>query len=212
MQRAMIVSTIPRLGERSELQPEVFEVFLDSGRGGLHGLLALFPVGRAHVSGFLAVLERVERAKNLVDVPSQVEIVDGLVARRRNQVTTFGKFLDPLADKVLIGSILIMLVQLGWVPAWIAIVIIARELTVTGLRAAAADKGMVIGADKYGKMKTFLQIIALCLLMLHYPWFQLDPVPAGKIMLYIALGMTVFSGANYLYNFYRIWLNEESGG
>jgi CDP-diacylglycerol---glycerol-3-phosphate 3-phosphatidyltransferase len=140
---------------------------------------------------------------------SLTDFVDGFVARRHNQVTNFGKFLDPLADKVLIGSVLIMLVQLGWVPAWIAIIILARELTVTGLRAAAADKGMVIGADKFGKVKTVLQVLALLLLMLHYPWFGYDPVPLGKIMLYIALAMTVFSGGNYLYSFYRNWLHED---
>ena len=142
---------------------------------------------------------------------SLTDLLDGFVARRHNQVTSFGKFLDPLADKVLIGSVLIMLVQLSWVPAWIAIAILARELTVTGLRAAAADKGMVIGADRYGKIKTVLQIIALCLLMLHFPWFGFDPVPPGKIMLYIALAMTVFSGGNYLYSFYRNWLHEDDG-
>ena len=141
---------------------------------------------------------------------SLTDIFDGLVARSRNQVTNFGKFLDPLADKILICSVLIMLVRLKWVPAWIAIVIIGREIAVTGLRAAAADKGMVIAADKFGKIKTILQVVALIPLLLHYPWWGFDPTGTGKVLLYAALFLTVFSGANYLYNFYKNWLKEEN--
>jgi CDP-diacylglycerol--glycerol-3-phosphate 3-phosphatidyltransferase len=140
---------------------------------------------------------------------SLTDMVDGFIARRYNLVSSFGKFLDPLADKLLIGSVLIMLVELNWVYAWVAIIIVCRELMVTGLRAVAADKGLVMAADRYGKMKTILQIVALCPLILHYPWFGVDPVLPGQIVLYIALIMTVFSGGNYLYNFYRNWLDEE---
>lgn len=147
---------------------------------------------------------------------SLTDVLDGLIARRHNLVSTFGKFLDPLADKILISSVLIMLVQLqdetgrSWAPAWVAIIIIGRELMVTGLRGLAADKGMIIAADTFGKIKTILQIVALCPLMLHYPWLGIDVAPLGKIMLYIALAMTVFSGGNYLYSFYYKWLDEES--
>ncbi|MGE4298615.1 MAG: CDP-diacylglycerol--glycerol-3-phosphate 3-phosphatidyltransferase [Desulfovibrionaceae bacterium] len=142
-------------------------------------------------------------------IAAVTDLVDGEIARRRNMVTSFGKFLDPLADKVLIGSVLIMLVQRGWAPGWVAVVIIARELMVTGLRAAAMEKGQVIAADRFGKLKTVLQSMAVAPLTLHEPWFGIDPVPAGEIMLYIALGMTVLSGANYLYGFYRNWLPED---
>lgn len=131
------------------------------------------------------------------------DFLDGLVARRGNMVTTFGKFLDPLADKVLIASVLIMLVHLGWAPAWVVILILVRELTITGLRAAAMEQGLVIAADRFGKMKTVLQILALCPLILHFPWFGFYPGPLGEFLLYIALVMTVFSGANYLVRFYR---------
>jgi len=141
---------------------------------------------------------------------SLTDVFDGLVARSRNQVTNFGKFLDPLADKILICSVLIMLVRLEWVQAWIAIVIISREIAVTGIRAAAADKGMVIAADKFGKVKTILQVMALIPLLLHYPWWGFDPTGIGNILLYAALFLTVFSGANYLYNFYKNWLKEEN--
>ncbi len=140
---------------------------------------------------------------------SLTDLVDGLIARRYNLVTTMGKFLDPLADKLLIASVLIMLVQLGWVSGWIAVLIIGREMTVTGLRAIAAEKGKVIAADRYGKLKTILQIVALCPLILHYSWFGLDPKPIGLILLILALVLTLFSGANYLYNFFRFWTVNE---
>lgn len=141
---------------------------------------------------------------------SLTDLVDGFVARRWNIVTTVGKFLDPLADKLLIGAILIMLVHLGWVEAWICIVIISRELAVTGLRAIAADYGMIIAADSVGKLKTILQIMALCPLTLHYPWFGLDPKPIGTVFLYAALILTVFSGAKYLYDFSQNWIRKET--
>ena len=137
------------------------------------------------------------------------DLLDGHIARRSNMVTSIGKFLDPLADKVLISSVLIMLVQLGWVEAWIAVVIICRDLVVTGLRAIAVDEGVVIAADKFGKIKTVLQMLALIPLMLHYEWFGVRPVPLGEFLLYIALVLTVFSGANYMYKFYQLWSDRH---
>ncbi len=136
---------------------------------------------------------------------SATDWVDGYVARRSGTVTSFGKFLDPLADKVLISSILIMLAQHGWVPGWIVSVIVARELIVTGMRAMAMEQGVVIAADKYGKLKTIAQIFALIPLTLHYEWFGLNPLPLGHILLYIALALSVFSGGNYLYAFRNCW-------
>ena len=134
------------------------------------------------------------------------DMLDGWVARREKQVTRFGKFLDPLADKLLVCSVLVMLTRLAWIPAWVVIVIIGRELLVTGLRAMAADQGVVIAADKYGKLKTILQSIALIFLTIHYELFGISPVLPGKIVLYIALVVTVFSGANYLRVFHTHWL------
>ena len=124
-----------------------------------------------------------------------------MVARRRNLVTTLGKFLDPLADKLLITSLLVMLTRLGWVEAWVAVIIIGREISVTGLRAVAADHGVIIAADKFGKLKTILQMLALCPLVLHYPWYGLDPNPLGNVLLYLALVLTLVSGVNYFYGF-----------
>lgn len=145
-------------------------------------------------------------------VASASDMLDGFVARREGIVTSFGKFLDPLADKLLISSVLVMLTYLGWVPAWITIVIICRELIVTGLRAMAADEGIVIAADKYGKMKTILQMFACAPLIIHEPLFGISMQPIGEILLYIALVLTVFSGGNYLFGFYHNWLHETTNG
>jgi len=137
------------------------------------------------------------------------DLIDGHIARRSNMVTSIGKFLDPLADKVLISSVLIMLVKLGWVEAWIAVVIICRDLVITGLRAIAVDEGVVIAADKFGKLKTILQMLALIPLVLHYGWLGFSPIPLGEFLLYIALALTVFSGANYIYKFCRLWADRR---
>ena len=131
------------------------------------------------------------------------DYADGYIARKYQYVTSMGKFLDPLADKLLISSVLIMLAALGWAPAWVVIVIIARELTVTGLRAIAMDAGLVLAADKFGKLKTVLQIIAIVPITLHYPVFGLNLAPVGLILLYASMVMAVYSGGNYCLYFYR---------
>jgi CDP-diacylglycerol--glycerol-3-phosphate 3-phosphatidyltransferase len=133
------------------------------------------------------------------------DLADGYLARKGNQITSLGKFLDPLADKVLVSSVLIMLVQLDWVDGWIAVVIICRDIMVTGLRAVAADEGMIIAADKYGKLKTVLQLVALEPLILHYSWAGIPLHRIGLFLLYIALVLTVFSGCNYFFSFFRDW-------
>nr|WP_305572047.1 CDP-diacylglycerol--glycerol-3-phosphate 3-phosphatidyltransferase [Humidesulfovibrio sp.] len=140
---------------------------------------------------------------------SLTDMADGYIARRQNLITNLGKFLDPLADKLLISSVLIMLVELGWVAGWIVVVIICRELAVTGMRGVAADKGVVIAADHFGKMKTIAQSLALVPLLAHYPILGLDVALIGTVVLYVALALTVFSGGNYLYNFYKNWLQAE---
>jgi len=141
---------------------------------------------------------------------SVTDIVDGLLARRMGLVTNLGKFLDPLADKLLICSVLIMLVRLGWVEAWVAVLIIGREMAVTGLRAVASDAGIVIAADRFGKLKTIIQSAALCPLILHYPVWGIDPGPFGDMLLYVALGLTIGSGANYMYTFFKNWSPEKA--
>ena len=120
--------------------------------------------------------------------------LDGYIARRREQVTTFGKLMDPLADKLLIVAALISLVSLDRIAAWVAMVIIARELAVTGLRGLAADRGVVIAASWLGKVKTLLQVVAIFALIL------LDPIPVwADVLLYVAVAVTVISGADYFF-------------
>jgi CDP-diacylglycerol--glycerol-3-phosphate 3-phosphatidyltransferase len=139
------------------------------------------------------------------------DFVDGYIARKEHQVTNFGKFLDPLADKLLICAILVEMVGLGWVQAWIVNIIIIRELAVTGLRAVAADKGVVIAADWYGKWKTTFQIIAMIPLLIHYDFIGIPMHLLGTVVLYIALVLTIFSGCNYFYQFYREWRASVKG-
>ncbi len=136
-------------------------------------------------------------------VASLTDLADGYIARKFNTVTSLGKFLDPLADKVLVCSVLIMLVHLGWVPAWVTIVIVCRELVVTGLRAIAMDEGMVLAADEYGKIKTVIQILALIPLVVHYPFLGLELQGIGMFLLYLSTVLTVYSGVNYVYVFLK---------
>ncbi|MGE4555280.1 MAG: CDP-diacylglycerol--glycerol-3-phosphate 3-phosphatidyltransferase [Desulfovibrionaceae bacterium] len=144
---------------------------------------------------------------------SITDLVDGMVARRRNEVTSLGKFLDPLADKLLVCSALIMLAAIGRVEGWVAVVIVCREILVTGLRAIAVDNGVVIAADRFGKIKTLLQVLALIPLLAHYPLWGLDLRTPGHILLYLAVFMAVFSGVNYLYKFYKhlLYSSGEQG-
>lgn len=133
------------------------------------------------------------------------DAVDGHLARSRNEVTTFGKFVDPLADKLLVTSALLALVQLGGIPAWVAFVIVAREFVVSGLRMIAVAEGVVIAASPYGKVKTVLQIIAIVMLILaDGPALSLLPTHWGLIfkgasylMLAAAVIMTIWSMIDY---------------
>ena len=120
--------------------------------------------------------------------------LDGYFARSRNAVTTFGQLMDPLADKLLITGALVSLVSLNRLEAWVAMVIIAREIAVTGLRAIAAERGLVIAASWLGKLKTVLQIAAVIALI------AADPAPLGvDILVYVALAATVISGVDYFF-------------
>ncbi|HEX6151893.1 MAG TPA: CDP-diacylglycerol--glycerol-3-phosphate 3-phosphatidyltransferase [Solirubrobacterales bacterium] len=120
--------------------------------------------------------------------------LDGYFARSRDAVTTFGKLMDPLADKLLIIGALLSLVSTGRLAAWVAMVIIAREIAVTILRTIAAERGLVIAASWLGKLKTVLQIAAIIALI------ATNPAPLGvDILVYIALAVTVLSGVDYFF-------------
>jgi CDP-diacylglycerol---glycerol-3-phosphate 3-phosphatidyltransferase len=129
--------------------------------------------------------------------------LDGYIARSRDSITTFGKLMDPLADKLLITAALVSLVSLNRVQAWVAMVIIAREFAVTALRWVAAEQGVVIQASWLGKVKTVLQIAAVFALIAY------DPSPTWvDVLVYAAVVMTAISGIDYFFGFRRI-LNAE---
>jgi CDP-diacylglycerol---glycerol-3-phosphate 3-phosphatidyltransferase len=131
------------------------------------------------------------------------DFFDGFLARRQRLVSRFGKFMDPLADKLLVSAALIMLIPLDRVPAWMAFVIIGRELAVTGLRGLAAMEGILLAPDRWGKTKTLLQMAALTALILHYPFGGINFNLLGTVLLWLALITTVVSGAWYFQTFFR---------
>lgn len=130
-------------------------------------------------------------------VAALTDKLDGYIARSRNEITNFGKFMDPLADKLLVTSALVALVQYGVIPAWMVMIIIAREFAVTGLRAVAASEGVVIAASWWGKIKTVIQIIAiiLCLISLIYTASYMKYVTYISVSL--AVLITLISGIDY---------------
>ncbi|MFD1735888.1 CDP-diacylglycerol--glycerol-3-phosphate 3-phosphatidyltransferase [Bacillus salitolerans] len=132
-------------------------------------------------------------------VASCTDWIDGYYARKLNLVTNFGKFLDPLADKLLVSAALIVLVELQFAPAWMVIVIISREFAVTGLRLILAGEGEVVAANMLGKIKTWTQIIAISLLLVHNFPFAFLNLPLDHIALWIAVFFTVISGWDYFY-------------
>ena len=127
---------------------------------------------------------------------SLTDMLDGKIARKYNLVTNFGKIMDPLADKILVYSAFCLMVEDGSVPAWMLIIILLREFTVSGMRTVAASEGTVIAAGMSGKIKTVLQMIAVPLLIIRsvHPVFQ----TLGTIFLWASLVMTVYSGCEYI--------------
>lgn len=138
-------------------------------------------------------------------VAALTDLLDGYVARRRGQITKLGKLLDPIADKLLVLSGLILLVQFDRVAALVAILIIAREVAVTGIRAIAASEGIVLAAETIGKWKMTAQVVAIVLLILESSLLSLTrPLHLlGTWLLYLALVLALVSGGQYLVNFWR---------
>ncbi|MBC8590522.1 CDP-diacylglycerol--glycerol-3-phosphate 3-phosphatidyltransferase [Wansuia hejianensis] len=132
-------------------------------------------------------------------IASLTDALDGYIARSRNLVTKFGKFMDPLADKILVTAAFVLLVEIGKIPGWIVIIILAREFAITGFRVIAASEGITIAASSLGKFKTVAQLIAIILLLLDNIIFSKLNIPMDVIMLYISLVMTVLSGIDYIY-------------
>lgn len=142
-------------------------------------------------------------------IASITDILDGFFARKYGSVTVLGKFLDPLADKLLISITMIMLIPLERIPVWMVIVIIAREMAVTGLRAVAISEGVVIQASALGKYKTIFQSVALVVLCLHYSYFGVDLHVVGMALLWGALILTMWSGWEYFRQFSKVFWPPE---
>ena len=142
-------------------------------------------------------------------VAATTDWVDGYYARKYNLVTNLGKFLDPLADKLLVSAALVALVELEIAPSWMVIVIISREFAVTGLRLVLAGEGEVVAANMLGKIKTWTQIIAVSALLLHNLPFELLNIPFAMISLWIAVFFTVISGWEYFVKNKQAFLHSK---
>lgn len=138
-------------------------------------------------------------------IASLTDFLDGKIARKYNLVTNFGKFMDPLADKLLVCSALIGLIELKQLPAWMVIIIISREFIISGFRLIASDNGVVIAASYWGKFKTTFQMIAVVLLIVNIPALSV----IASICVWIALALTVISLADYVKKNYKV-LTEGS--
>ncbi len=136
-------------------------------------------------------------------VASVTDFLDGYLARKTGQITKFGIILDPIADKFLVISALILLVDMARLSAWIAIIIIVREFLVTGLRAVALSKDIVIPAEMGGKLKTASQIIAILCLVMSVDIYGIDLYDVGTIFVWIALGLSLVSGVQYTVSFWK---------
>ncbi|HDR4904580.1 TPA: CDP-diacylglycerol--glycerol-3-phosphate 3-phosphatidyltransferase [Bacillus cereus] len=142
-------------------------------------------------------------------IASATDWIDGHYARKYNLVTNLGKFLDPLADKLLVSAALITLVEMQYVPAWIVIIIISREFAVTGLRLVLAGTGEVVAANQLGKIKTWTQIIAIAAYLLHDVPLNLIHIPVADIFIWIALIFTVISGWDYFWKNRAAFVNSK---
>jgi len=153
-------------------------------------------------------------AAAVFSLASITDWLDGYLARRMGIVTIFGKFLDPIADKLIVMAALIMILPYGRVPAWMVLVILGREIIITGLRGIASSEGIVIQASDLGKFKTIFQLVAIIGLLLHFDynwlfgiehqWVYVNMHNVGMFFLWIATLLTVWSGVDYLARFIKI--------
>lgn len=137
-------------------------------------------------------------AAGIFIVAAITDTLDGYIARKRNEITNLGKFMDPLADKLLVSAALISLVQMGKLSAWVVVVIIGREFTISILRAVAAAEGRVIAASLWGKTKTIFQIIAIISILINNFPFSYFNFPFDTIMIWFAVVFTIISGIDYI--------------
>ncbi|MFT4413636.1 CDP-diacylglycerol--glycerol-3-phosphate 3-phosphatidyltransferase [Fredinandcohnia humi] len=140
---------------------------------------------------------------------SATDWIDGYLARKHNLVTNLGKFLDPLADKLLVSAALVALVDIGFAPAWMVVVIISREFAVTGLRLLLAESGEVSAAKMLGKIKMWAQVVAISALLLHNLPFEYIGFPFDMIALWIAVIFTIISGWDYFAKNKSVFANSK---
>jgi len=127
-------------------------------------------------------------------IASLTDLIDGKIARKYNLVTNFGKFMDPIADKLLVCAALIILIELGRIPSWVVVIIIGREFIISGFRLIASDNGVVIAASYWGKFKTTFQMVMVCLMIANIPQIQL----LTDIVMWVSLALTVISLLDYI--------------
>lgn len=130
------------------------------------------------------------------------DILDGYLARKYHIETVVGKFLDPIADKLIINAAMILMIPIGRIPAWIVVIIIMRDFIVDGIRSIASSDGLIIQASMLAKQKTLCQNFAVSALMIHYPLFGADAHAVGTVILYVALVLSLLSGFDYLMKYY----------
>ena len=141
-------------------------------------------------------------------IASLTDLLDGKIARKYNLVTNFGKFMDPLADKLLVCSALICLIELNALPAWMVIIIISREFIISGFRLIASDNGVVIAASYWGKFKTTFQMLMIIYLVVDLQFAYANVV--GMVLVYVALALTVISLVDYIAKNYKVFLEGSS--
>ena len=137
------------------------------------------------------------------------DFIDGYLARKYNLITNMGKFLDPLADKLLVGNAFIVMIELQMVPSWMVVIVIAREFAVTGLRLLAVEKGEVIAAGVLGKLKTIFQLVSISLILLGNPIFNMWNLAVDYWLLWISVLLTLASGIEYFINALHIFKNKN---
>jgi len=136
-------------------------------------------------------------------IASVTDFFDGYIARKYQMITTMGKFLDPIADKIIVNTAMILLIPIGRIPAWIVAITIIRDLIVDVIRSIASSEGIYIQASRLGKQKTVAQIIAVTALILHYSFWGINTHIVGIVILYIAFFLTIYSGIDYCLEMYR---------